>query len=242
MKSNKLRRKILDLSIEGGSPHIAPALSCVDILDTLYNNTMSNNDKFILSKGHGCLALYSILLSKGLKPDIYKGHPDIDIKNGIECTTGSLGHGLPIAVGMALAKKLKKEDGNIYVVMGDSELQEGTTWESFLIASHYRLNNLIVFIDNNELQALEFISDVLDLNSIYTKIKAFNCNVEVVNGHNINEIVECIENGFRYPSKPLVIIANTIKGKGVSYMENKAMWHAKTPTKEEYKQAYEELS
>ncbi len=240
-REKESRKKILDLSIEGGGVHLAPALSCIDILTTLYYDIMTENDRFILSKGHACLALYTVLQEKGFNPDIHKGHPDIDIKNGIECTTGSLGHGLPIAIGMAWAKKIKKEKGNIYVVISDGELQEGTTWESLLIASHHKLDNLVVIIDYNKLQALNLIEDVLSVDNLFNKITAFNCDCrEVFDGHNINDLKKAINKKSIY-EEPIVIIAHTIKGKGVSYMEGKSEWHARRPSDEEFSRAYKEL-
>ncbi|KKK81863.1 hypothetical protein LCGC14_2809120, partial [marine sediment metagenome] len=148
MKTPKeIRREILEMAMETGINHIASSLSVVEILCVLFS-IAGDNDKIILSKGHGCLGYYILLQEKGYNPPL-KAHPDIDIKNGIECTTGSLGHGLPIAVGMALAKKIKKEEGNIYVLMGDGECQEGTTWESLLIAHQHKLDNLFLFVDYN---------------------------------------------------------------------------------------------
>lgn len=240
-KKIESRKSILDISIEGGSVHLAPALSCIDILTTLYNDIMTDDDRFILSKGHACLALYTVLREKGLNPDVHKGHPDIDLENGIECTTGSLGHGLPIAVGMALAKKFKKEKGNIYIVMSDGECQEGTTWESLMIASHHKLDNLIVIIDYNTLQALDFIENVLSINNLFNKIIAFNCDCrEVFDGHDVKSLKNIITKKSIY-GEPVVIIAHTTKGKGISYMEGKSEWHARQPSDREFKKAYGEL-
>jgi len=221
--------------METRNGHIAPALSCVEIIEAVYN-IKTNDDKFILSKGHGCLALYVKLQELGYNPDIYKGHPDIDIENGIECTTGSLGHGLPVAVGMAYAKKLKKEDGRIFVLISDGELQEGTTWESLNLTKKFNLDNLIIIIDNNRLQALEETKNVIDID--YKILYNFGM-VLISDGHDIN----LIESAINHPYKGVKIInAITTKGKGVLYMENKPEWHAKMPTEEEYKIACEELS
>ena len=241
MEPKELRKKILDLSQEMNGVHIAPAMSCVEIMIALYYHVMNDDDKFILSKGHACLTLYSILRDKGFNPDVSCGHPDIDIENGIECTTGSLGHGLPVAVGMALAKKMKKESGRIFVLLGDSELQEGTTWESLLIASQHRLDNLIIFIDNNELQALDYIDDVLDIISITNKIIAFNCvAIDIIDGNNIDAVIESVSVSDMY-HEPKVIVAHTIKGKGVSFMENRPEWHARMMTDKQFEQAYKEI-
>jgi len=221
--------------------HIAPALSCIDILVALYDNILTENDKFILSKGHACLSLYIMLLKKGLNPDINKHHPDIDIENGIECTTGSLGHGLPISVGMALAKKLKNEKGFIYVLLSDGECQEGTTWESIQIAVHHKLDNLIIIIDNNKLQSLDFIKNILSSpTSLYDKFKSFGIkSLAIADGHNITMLTNMLKES--HYNSPKVIIANTIKGKGISFIENKPEWHARFPTEEEYKKGCEEL-
>lgn len=154
MKNKKLIRETLELSYkEGDSSHLASALSCIPLLVKIYNK-MKKEDVFILSKGHGSMALYAMLRSKGYKPDVSKLHPDIDIKNGISATTGSLGHGLPLAVGMAWAKKIKNEKGIIRVLMGDGECTEGTTWESLLIINTLKLDNLEIYIDDNGYQAL----------------------------------------------------------------------------------------
>ncbi len=152
--SDYIAKRIIEIAYKYKNGHVASALSALPIIKEIYDEMDIEKDVFILSKGHGCLALYAVLESKGYKPDVSKIHPDIDIKNGISCTTGSLGHGLPIAVGMALAKKLKNESGNVSVLLGDGECQEGTTWESLLIAKKLKLNNLQIHIDNNKEQAL----------------------------------------------------------------------------------------
>ncbi len=237
--TKEMRRGILEMAMETGINHIASSLSVVEILCAVFSFA-GGNDKIILSKGHGCLGYYILLREKGYNPPL-KAHPDIDIKNGIECTTGSLGHGLPIAVGMALAKKLKKEEGNIYTVMGDGECQEGTSWESFMIASHYRLNNLYVIIDHNKLQALDSIDKVISLGNLWAKLNAFGCDTTNINGHNLKEIMSVLRNTSRDKINPKVIIANTIKGKGVSFMENNPMFHARLPNEEELAIARKEL-
>lgn len=236
-----IRKEMLDIALEAKDYHLAPSLSCIDILTAIYDKVMTENDKFILSKGHACIALYAILRRKGFKPDVYKGHPDIDVENGIECTTGSLGHGLPVAVGMALAKKLKKEEGRIFVLMSDGECQEGTTWESLMIASHHKLDNLIVIIDYNKIQSLDYIANVLDISPLVDKIKSFGCQYHITDGHSVYAIQSRIQSQYIKAYKPIVIIANTTKGKGISFMENKPEWHARLPNDEELKQAVKEL-
>lgn len=233
----ELRKKVLDLALETGEAHIGGSFSEIEILIALFDKILKEEDRFILSKGHACYPLYILLKEKGLNPKI-QGHPDIDVKNKIFCTTGSLGHGLPIGVGMALARKIKNKPGKIYVLMGDGECQEGTTWESSLIVSHYKLNNLVVIIDNNKLQALDKIENVLSFKDIRKKFESFNWHVTEVNGHNIEEIVKALKKEIK---EPRLIIANTTKGKGVSYMENNPIWHGRRPTPERINPAYAEL-
>lgn len=232
-----IRKKMINLSLEKNLCHLAPALSCIDMIYVLYKDILTKDDKFILSKGHACISLYTILREIGLNPNVDCGHPDIDIKNGIECTTGSLGHGLPIAVGMAFAKKIKGEKGHIYVLMGDGECQEGTTWESLLIASRYKLNNLTIIIDKNNIQAIDFIDNILPLGDLKQKFKVFGCNcIELFDGHNINSFKLVVS--VKSKDKPIAIISNTIKGKGLTCSENKPDWHARTPKKEDLDEKY----
>jgi len=246
MNPNMIRRKTLELAVEHGNGHIASAFSIVEILVALYDNVLTKDDKFILSKGHGCLSFYVVLREKGFNPTI-SGHPDIDVKNGIECTTGSLGHGLPVAVGMALAKKLKKEKGTIYVLLGDGESQEGTTWESLAIASHHKLGNLVVIVDKNNLQALGETRSILSLNSLREKVISFGCHSIRCNGHDVEKIGsalrdKCSSHNSLFVDFPKVVIADTVKGKGVSFMENRAEWHHRIPDERQLKLAYGELA
>jgi transketolase len=213
-------------------------MSIIELLISLYYQILQEEDKFILSKGHACFPLYVILKEKGYNPKL-QGHPSIDSCNGIYCTSGSLGHGLPIAVGMALARKRLNKSGNIYVIIGDGESQEGTTWESLLIASHYKLNNLIVIVDNNKIQGSGFTEDILSLGDLKTKFEVFGCYVREINGHLFEEIIPAISS--KHHEKPSLVIANTIKGKGISFMENKPEWHSKMPDFDQLKQAYIEL-
>jgi len=238
-----LRKKILELAMETKNGHIGGSLSCIDAIDTIYS-IKKDEDKFLLSKGHATLAFYTILREQGFKPDITKLHPDIDIKNGIEISSGSLGHGLPIAVGMALSKKIKNENGIIYVLLGDGECQEGTTWESLLFAAQHNLYNLCIIIDYNKLQAIDYVEDVLDIDSLINKITAFNCTaMPVLDGHNTDSIKNALQNTSNFTVRePKVIILHTIKGSGVNYMENGLEWHNKLPDKKQLKKAMEELS
>ncbi|MFH1358696.1 MAG: transketolase [archaeon] len=237
-RAKELRKKVLDLALETGEGHIGGSLSEIEIMISLYDFILKEEDKFILSKGHACFPFYILLNEKGYKPKIL-GHPDIDCENGIYCTTGSLGHGLPIGVGMALARKLKSESGKIYVLMGDGECQEGTTWESSLIASHHKLDNLVIIIDDNKLQAINKTQNVLSFNSLRKKFEAFGFYVSEADGHNFKELIEVLNK--KVSSMPHLIIAHTTKGKGVSYMENNPDWHGRRPTPERINPAYEEL-
>ncbi len=237
--AKEIRREILEMAMETGINHIASSLSVVEILHVLFSIT-GENDKIILSKGHGCLGYYILLREKGYHPSL-KAHPDIDIENGIWCTTGSLGHGLPIAVGMALTKKLKKEEGNIYTIMGDGECQEGTTWESLLIASQYKLDNLFIIVDYNRMQALDKIDNIVTLNSLEDKFKSFGCCVVKADGHKDIDIRIALDAVSIGKGKVKAIVAYTTKGKGISFMENCAKFHARLPNSEELAIARKEL-
>lgn len=236
-KAKELRKKVLNFALETGVGHLGGALSEIEILIALYDVIMKKEDKFILSKGHSCNPLYILLKEKGYNPMIL-GHPDIDVKNGIFCTTGSLGHGLPIGMGMALAKKRKKEKENIYVLMGDGECQEGTTWETIPLATKYQLDNLTIIIDNNKLQALESIDNVSPIN-LRNIFREFGCYVTEINGHSFQELIPALKE--KIYNRPKVIIAHTIKGKGVSYMENNPKWHGRSPTPERINPGIKEL-
>ena len=236
-KAKELRRAVLKLAAETGEVHLGGSFSEIEILFSLYSSILKGQDKFILSKGHAYAPLYLLLKEKGLNPK-FSGHPDIDIENGIYCTTGSLGHGLPTGAGMAFARKLKKQDGKIYVLISDGECQEGTTWETSEFACHHKLDNLKVILDYNKIQALDAINKVItsDYNE---KFKVFGWHVDEIDGHNFNQLTSVLKK--ETPGKPHLIIANTVKGKGVSYMENSAMWHSRPMTKDELNRAYWEL-
>jgi len=236
-KAKDLRRNVLDLSLEKGEAHLGGSFSEIEILISLYNHFLREEDKFILSKGHCSFPLYLLLRKEGYNPKI-STHPDIDIKNRICATTGSLGHGLPIGTGMAFAKKFKKESGNIYVLMGDGECQEGTLHETMPLASKYELDNLTVVVDNNKLQAINKVEDVSPLN-LKEIFSALGGEVYEINGHSFPEIFSALNN--KNYGKPKIIIADTIKGKGISFMENDPKWHTRLPNKEELKKMREEL-
>ena len=263
MKSHNLSKDIRRLSLEmvnrSNASHIGSALSMVDILAVLYNNILnydSNNpnweerDKLILSKGHSCVSLYAVLgLKNFFDIDLLKtyGKNGSNFMNhishkvpGVEFSTGSLGHGLPYATGIALGNKLKGLESKVYVILGDGELAEGSNWEALLFASHHKLNNLVVIIDNNNLQSLTTVDETLNMESYREKLEAFGCNVINLDGHNHNEL----EAAFSYnnlTSKPLAVIAKTTKGKGVSFMENQVKWHYKSPNTEELSTAIKEI-
>ena len=235
-----LRKKTLELAIESKDGHIASAYSVIELIIYIYEKLLRPQDKFILSKGHGCLSFYNILRSKGFNPKI-SGHPDIEVNQGIVCTTGSLGHGLPIGAGMALAKKLKKEDGKIFVVIGDGECQEGTTWETLNLARKFNLDNLTVILDHNKLQALDSIENIMGDENFYSKFESFGMNVHDIDGHDFRDISSAFTN-TNNSNQPNMIIANTIKGKGLSFMENEPVWHNKIPEGELLEQANKELN
>lgn len=256
--SKQARRDIIDMIYNAKSGHPGGSLSCVDILTCIYYNAMNldldeigmRTDKFILSKGHAAPAYYAMLASMGFIPredlmtlrkaDSYlEGHPSIKI-NGVDVSSGSLGQGLSIANGMALSKKIDNKKGNVYCLLGDGEIEEGQIWEALMSANKYKLNNLIAFIDNNNLQIDGTIKDVKSVDNLKEKVESFGFYVQEIDGHNLTQIIESIKNA-KASNKPNIIIAKTIKGKGISFMENKVEWHGKSLTDEEYNLAMQEL-
>ena len=225
-KAKKLRQDSFKAFIKKGEAHLGGSFSMIEILISLYEKTLKKKDKFILSKSHASFPLCILLRERGLKTKLTT-HLEIDPSNGIYCTTGSLGHGLPIAAGMAFAKKINRENGNIYVMISDGECQEGTTWETLLISSKLKLDNLIILVDYNKIQALTILKDGLPLKNLYEKFKSFNCNVvNIKNGHSFKDI----KKGFskiKKDKKTNVLIFNTIKGKGIKKFENDPVWHAR---------------
>lgn len=285
-KAKQIRLTILEMINAAKCSHIGSAFSIVDILTVLFHKFINtdlikqkskNRDYFILSKGHACAALYATLSSVGLiDPDELKsyyqdgsklaGHPIKDSFPGIEASTGSLGHGLSLAVGLAIACKndqmachpavsaIAESEGRelvsgsmdyfplvnkIYVLLGDGECQEGSVWEAILMAVRFKLDNLVLIIDNNNLQALDRTSDVA-IGSLHEKFTGFGCNCMCVDGHNFGQLIEALQNTGRWPG-PDVIIANTIKGMGVSFMQDKLEWHYKSPNVQEYEMAKKEI-
>lgn len=259
--ANKIRLGIIEEVYAGKSGHPGGALSCADILTVLYFNQMNINpeepkaptrDRFILSKGHASPALYSTLAHRGYfdtkelitfrgMESRLQGHPDMKHIPGVDMSTGSLGQGLSVANGMALSSKLNKEGFRVYCLLGDGEIEEGQVWEAAMSASHYKLDNLCVIVDNNNLQIDGSIEEVMSSYPIDEKFKSFGFEVINVDGHDIEQLMEAFEKAKRMKEKPTAIIAKTIKGKGVSYMENQVGWHGKAPNEEEYKQALKEL-
>lgn len=239
-RSKQIRRDIIKLSKANGGYHYGGSFSCVEILIALFDHVIrrSVGDRFILSKGHSCWGYYVLLKEKGYKPKL-EGHPSYDPHNWIHCTTGSMGHGLPTAVGMAIAKKMKGEEGKVYVLMGDGECQEGTTWESLLIASRHKLDNLCVIVDDNKIQGSGKVEDILPIACMRDMLLALDWAVHWQTlGHNIDSLTSALESKY---SVPHIIFADTTKGKGVSFMENKPEWHAKWLDDEHEELAMEEL-
>jgi len=258
----KVRMHIIDEVYSAASGHPGGSLSCTDILTALYFSEMhvdpnrplwEDRDRFVLSKGHCSPALYAVLAEKGFFPieelvtfrkiDSYlEGHPSMRSVPGVDMSTGSLGQGISAAVGMAMAGKLDKKDYRVYAILGDGELQEGQVWEASMAAAHYKLDNLTAFLDYNGLQIDGKITDVMSPEPVADKFMAFGWNVLKVDGHDIEEIIEAINKAGETKGKPTIIIASTIKGKGVSFMENQAGWHGTAPKKEQRDQAIAELS
>lgn len=254
----KYRKRILQLSLKLGALHIAPAFSCLEIIDAIYHKLMRHDgnfppeflDTFILSKGHGALAQYVVLESLGILPESelnnlctptgkLGGHPDYGVP-GIEASTGSLGHGLPIALGMAFADKALGIDRKVYLVMSDGEMQEGSVWESMLIAPNLGVDNLMVIVDQNDFQVLDRVSKINpNFYPILDKIRAFGWGVVEVDGHHSESI--CHATRLKAIQRPLMVIAKTVKGKGVSFMENSSIWNFRSPSREGYELAIKEL-
>lgn len=261
-KSRKIRKNIIEMVYSASSGHPGGSLSVTDILTTLYFKEMNvdinnpkneNRDRLVLSKGHCTPALYSTLAEKGFfsendlktfrKINSYlQGHPDMNKIPGVDMSSGSLGQGLSVANGMAIAGKLDKKDYRVYCIMGDGEIEEGQIWEAAMTSSHYKLDNLCAIIDNNNLQIDGKVDEVMSPYPIDKKFESFGFNTLVIDGHNFEEIINGFEKAKQTKGKPTAIIAKTIKGKGISYMENKASWHGKAPSEEEYKTAIEEIA
>ncbi len=232
-KANYLRQKTFQAFIKTGEAHLGGSFSIIEILIAFFEKIKKKNDKFILSKSHSSYPLTILLRQKGYKTKLTT-HLEIDPKNQIFCTTGSLGHGFPIATGMAFARKKKNKKGRIVVMISDGECQEGTTWESLLIAAKHKLDNLVLIIDYNKIQALSKLDDALPLHDLYKKIKSFNWDcIEIRNGHAFSKIIPVF--GKQKKHKPLALIFHTIKGKGIKPFENDPIWHARKLQEEDIK-------
>lgn len=260
-KANKIRKDIVRMITEAKSGHPGGSLSAVDVVTALYFKVMRHNpkdprwkdrDRFILSKGHAAPLLYAVLAESGyfeVKELLtlrklgsrLQGHPDMKRLPGVEISTGSLGHGLSVGNGMAIAGKLNKKGYRVYVLLGDGECQEGQVWEAAMTASHYKLDNVTAILDYNGLQIDGPVKDVMNINPISNKWRAFGWYVIEINGHDFKEIFYSFEKVKKLKGKPGIIIAHTTKGKGVSFMENVVDFHGKAPTKEQTVQALKEL-
>ena len=258
--AKEIRRKALQMVYEAKASHIGGALSMTDILAVLYSDILNiypndpkknERDRFILSKGHACTSLYATLGILGFFPmteldsygkdgSLFLSHTAHQIP-GIELSSGSLGHGLPIACGLAYAARCKRQKWRTFCLVGDGEMDEGSNWEAILFAAHHKLDNLCLIIDYNKIQSLGNTNDVLNLEPLANKFIAFNWNVLNINGHDHDNIKNAFKEAEQAKGLPSVIIANTIKGKGVSFMENDILWHYKSPSTEQYNQAMEEL-
>lgn len=259
--ANKIRREVLEMVYKAQSGHLGGSLSVVEIISVLYFSEMKidpenpnwpERDRLVPSKGHCAPSIYVALALKGVvEPEalydlrqigcILQGHPCMNKVPGIDISTGSLGHGLSIGLGMALGAKLKKKGFNVYVLLGDGELDEGQNWDAAMAAAKYSLSNLIAIVDRNRVQLDGPTKDIMPLEPLAEKWKAFNWKTKVIDGHNIAEIIEGIQWAKQNLGSPSVIIANTTKGKGVSFMEDSHEWHGKPPSPEEYEKAKKEL-
>lgn len=251
----EIRKEIFLTAYSANSAHIASAFSIVETMYVLYEQNIlkynpqnpldENRDWFILSKGHGSLALYCELYRCGFfdkktlysfsKPgSILGGEPCYPLTPGVECSTGSLGHGLGFAVGVALSKKLDGRSEKVYCLVGDGECEEGSSWEALMFASHMRLDNLTILVDSNKIQKMDSLENIIGIKSLSTYFESFGCKVDNIDGHNVNDIRGCLRSENK-SKKPRAVILNTVKGKGVSIMENNAGWHWRLPKKKELK-------
>jgi len=259
-KSIEYRKKILKYIVAAKAGHTGGSLSCVDVLNVLYNQVMNvspetfsspDRDRYIQSKGHCVEALFVVLSDQGFFPESdldslnkyqshYIGHPTRKV-NGVEQNTGALGHGLPLAVGTALAAKMDKKDYRVFTLLGDGELPEGSNWEAALTAAHYKLDNLVAILDKNELQITGPTASVCNTDPVDQKFEAFGWAVHHVDGHDFAALTDVFSKIPFTEGKPSLVIAHTTKGKGVSFMENNIKWHHGVPNPEQYEQALAEL-
>lgn len=249
--ARQVRKDIIFEIYSAQSGHPGGALSCTDILVAIYFKLINDGDKVILSKGHASAALYAVLAEKGFfeREELktfrklgsrLQGHPSLYKIPGVDAPSGSLGQGLSIANGIALSFKLNKKENYVYCILGDGEIEEGQIWEAAMSSNHYKLNNVIAFLDYNKLQIDGSNDEVMKVAPVKEKFESFGWYVQEIDGHNFEEIISAVEKAKKQ-DKPIMIIANTIKGKGISFMENNVSWHGKAPSAEEYKKAMEEL-
>jgi transketolase len=260
-KANDIRKDIIKMTHKAKAGHPGGSLSAADIVSALYFHVMKidpknpgwkERDRFVLSKGHACPVWYAALAEKGYFDmdhlntlrkfhSILQGHPDMKKTPGVDMTSGSLGNGLSIGIGMALAAKRNKLNYNVYVMLGDGEIQEGMVWEAAMSAAHYHIDNLIAIVDYNGLQVDGWTKDVMSIHPVVEKWEAFGWSVIEIDGHNMIEILDAFQKAHKIKG-PVAIIAHTVKGKGVSFMENVAVWHGLAPNDEEAEQALKELT
>tara|TARA_B100001059_G_scaffold157593_1_gene157250 strand:+ start:122 stop:955 length:834 start_codon:yes stop_codon:yes gene_type:complete len=260
LKSIDYRKTILEIIFHGGAGHTGGSLSCIDILNVLYNKILDINpsnfnsyerNHYIQSKGHSVEALYTVLCDRNffLKKDLFSlnqfkshfiGHPTKKV-SGIEHNTGALGHGLSVAVGMAIGLKLDNKKFKVFTLLGDGELSEGSVWEGLLSANKYNLDNLVVIVDRNKLQITGKTEDINPIESLKDKFNSFGLSTKEVDGNSVHQLNEVLSNTPFEKNKVNVVIANTVKGKGISFMENEIVWHHKVPSEEQYKLAQNEL-
>lgn len=262
LMANTIRRDIVDIAYKAQGPsHPGPALSCADIVTALYFKIMKTDpanphwedrDRFVLSKGHACPVIYSALAEKGFFPKEWlytvrslnshlQGHPDMRKTPGIDMTSGSLGNGLSAALGMAIYLKHEKKDAQVYCILGDGECQEGTVWEAVLSAPAMGIDNLTAIVDCNHLQSCGSVTEIMHIPGMSRAWEDMGWHVISINGHDMNQIVSALEEAVNYRGKPTCIMANTVKGKGISFMEFNNDWHQKIPTEAQYLQAIKEL-
>lgn len=260
--ATEIRKSIVNMIYHAKSGHPGGSLSAVDVINYLYFKEMNvdpkhpkdpNRDRFVLSKGHAAPVLYATLAERGFfdkasLPTLRKlnsplqGHPDSNKVPGVDVSTGSLGQGISNAVGLALGAKMEGSSARVYALLGDGELQEGLVWEAFMAAAHYKLDNLVAIVDDNGLQIDGNVEDVMNVGSLTAKFKSFDCHVIEINGHDYEEIATAFDEAKKTINKPTVILAKTIKGKGVSFMEDQAGWHGNAPNEEQLNLALEELA
>lgn len=261
LKSLDYRKTVLSIIRDSGAGHTGGSLSCVDILNVLYNHVMNvspatfqspDRDRYIQSKGHSVEALYTVLADCGFFPPAdlatlnqyqshYVGHPTRKV-NGIEQNTGALGHGLSVSVGLALAGKMDNRPYRVYTLLGDGELAEGSNWEALMAAAHYDLDNLVIILDRNTLQITGRTEDVLSLEPLQAKFEAFGCAVQAVDGNDVAALVDVFDQVPFEPGKPNLVLAQTVKGCGVSFIADQKQWHHKVPSEQEFTLAMQELT